>query len=76
MAYIENYLFFVFVLANDELFSIKLFKNGEMQENPKKYNGVLMVYVNFCDSDTIRLLEINNMLVECRYRGCCYTFMV
>ena len=56
-------------MLDDELFTIKMHCNGEMQEDPKKYIGGFVVYVDFCDSDAISLLEINSMLVECGARG-------
>lgn len=58
---------------DDELFTIKMFFNGDFEENPKRYSGGRVVYVDFCDSDMISLLEINTMLVDCGSRGGCYS---
>lgn len=62
-------LIWVFVISDDELFTIKMFFNGDFEENPKRYSGGRVVYVDFCDSDMISLLEINTMLVDCGSRG-------
>lgn len=56
-------------VPDDELFTIKLFYDGEMEGNCKNYTGGLVAYVDFCDSDQISLLEINSMLKECGARG-------
>ncbi|KAL1814735.1 hypothetical protein ACET3Z_017309 [Daucus carota] len=48
----------------EQQFTIKLFYNEKMEENPKNYVDGSVAYVDFCDSDEMSLLEINAMLVS------------
>ena len=56
-------------MSDAELFTIKLYYDGEMLDNPKRYIGGKFVYVDFCDPDAMSLLEITSMLVESGAEG-------
>lgn len=59
-------MFGCLIILDDELFPIKMFYDGEMVNNPKRYTSDLLVYLELCHSNALSLLEIKSMHIEFR----------
>ena len=60
----------MYLFAEIEYFTLKLYNGGEMKENSKCYVGGSVNFFDCCNADEMSLIEIGHMLKEIgEFRG-------